>query len=422
MKHLLCLVWILVNTVALNAQAQNKCETDLSAGGQMSKLNCDLVDKAASCSETKVDPDAVKKRFQKTLEDSATPQGIDRATRNWKNTFSKYPTLKMLYVNKNDYSASAKPELTPVLDWFVGSDLDKEKIKTDFIQKYADYAKKFDCTPIINQRGNIDAYVKVDYPANFKIENKNSNSIRELEAYISDPEYKKKAQDYFKEFNSKASERFVVCNPNYIDKRAFTTVAEEFPPCAGQYKEFFADNKYDLSSSELTRISSNANSKVLSACIKERLSRGAEIQHVNIKSSASSLNNTASAAQKFCKKGFLGLSEARARTAQNKILPQLFKMAGSEGYEKNVNVLIDAKGANGNGTSGPCAYTQNESGQEVIKSYYLSAEGKKELEDSKYVSVQVTFKPSAKSINDKKSYYSPSYSCRQLRLSCQDTQ
>ena len=194
----------------------------------------------------------------------------------------------------------------------------------------------------------------------------------------------------------------------------------KYPPCAGNFTQNFDNNKYDVTPTELSKLLETKEAQEVSACIKSRLAQGAKLHHISITSSASALNNTQEAKKRFCEKGFLGLSEARAETARNKILPGLFDHAGQESFDfSQVKVQTNASGANGDGTSGDCPYTYTKSGQEVLKPYYKTKAGQEELDANRFVKVQVTFEDATKRVAETVPHYQPMYRCKKIEFRCE---
>jgi hypothetical protein len=244
---------------------------------------------------------------------------------------------------------------------------------------------------------------------------KDFNSEKEIKNMIASPQYTAEKDAFFKSENEKVYDSGVYCEKGSANTDGFNYEAEVFPPCAGNVSGLFKDNQWTTSTLD-QKVGTEATDEVTS-CIRDRMAKGAKINHVSIFSSASSLNNTGEAAKKFCKKGFLALSQARAESARDKILPGLFAQAGQAESSYQSKVVLKYNGSNGNGTSGLCPYTIKE-GKEVLKDVFKTAEGKKELDSSKYVTVQVTFEDQTNPVVDTKLHYAAKYFCRSISLEC----
>jgi hypothetical protein len=282
--------------------------------------------------------------------------------------------------------------------------IDVAAFKAGLIDRYVKFADKNDCTPVVKHRTYSS-----DYPQ------KTFDKKEEIEKLVSTPEYKAERDKFFETYNSRASERGMYCETGRVDTRPFHYVAEQFPPCSGNVSGLFKDNEWATSTLD-AKVGTEATNEV-TQCIQDRIAKGAKIHHIAVIASASALNNTGAAAKKFCKKGFLGLSQARAETARDKILPGLFSQAGQSSYDQS-KVILNYNGGNGDGTSGPCPYRIGADGKEVLKDEFKTPEGKKELDNSKYVTVQVTFDSYQKAVNNNKEHYSGKHYCRQIYFEC----
>jgi hypothetical protein len=387
-----------------NLYAAEECAV-ASASPQAEELaeqNCEVTDKMSSCAQKPVDPDAARKRITQLFERTETDK--DKIIANWKTYGASALAQLFDFDDKRQPSKDYKP--TPLLDWMTNdgkADVTKDALRANMIEKYVEFAEKNDCTPIIKNR-----FVIVPYPANVK-----TKTAEELNKILKAPNYTAEKDARFKEMNANTLKSGTYCDysakPN---PGPWTTVAQEYPPCTGNMSGLFADNVWSTSSLD-SKMTSAATSEVMS-CIKDRMAKGAKIHHISVVSSASALNNTGEAAKRFCKKGFLGLSEARAKAAQDKILPALFEGTDAN-YQSKVN--LNFRGSNGDGTSGPCPYKLVD-GKEVLKSEFASSAGKKTLDDDKYVRIHVTFESQTKSVQSEKKEYIPYYYCRNIYLEC----
>ena len=298
-----------------------------------------------------------------------------------------------------------------MLDWFTNDGkaaVKKDDVKNSIIEEYVKFSQKNDCNPIIKHQ-----YVTHKYPQ------KDFDSEEELQRVMRAPGYQAEKEKHFSDQNAKALARGIYCESGYANTRPFKYVAQDFPPCSGSVSGLYKDNVW--SSSSLDGKLAGETTSGLAACIKDAVARGAKIHHISVVSSASALNNTGAAAKSFCKKGFSGLSKARAEAAKEKVLPQLFSSSGLEADAYQSKIILNYDGSNGDGTSGPCPYTLK-NGVEVLKPEFKTADGKKALDDAKYVNLQVTFEPLQKSVNDNKTHYAAGYSCRHIRYECAPVQ
>ena len=385
--------------------AEENCTDDnLTPSKQAERLageNCDVVDKMLSCSEeVTIDPDQAQKAIT-SLFDRAEKGEFPKNWNHWK----KIGSVSQLY----DFGSDSKNP-TPLLDWltdenFSGTKVDKEEIKKGIIAKYVAFAKQNDCTPQIKHGA-----VAVIFP-----EGAATKTAAELKK-ITDTKENLAAKDaFFKEKNAKMTDTHMVCNAKSYNQGPWRKVYDLYPPCSGNITGLFKDNIANVSTLDQSVLGAETNE--LSQCIKDRMSKGAKIHHISIDSSASALNNTGDAAKRFCKKGFEALSQARAESARDKIIPQLFSKAGQENFDYSSKIDLNYKGANGDGTSGPCPY-KIVNGKEVLKDQYKTAAGKKELDEAKFVKVQVTFEDAQKKLTSEVSEYKPHYYCKNIEFKC----
>jgi len=152
-------------------------------------------------------------------------------------------------------------------------------------------------------------------------------------------------------------------------------------PCdmsvSGNYTDNIVDPKRPLT---LDKTSDNK-------CIQEAIANGYQPSAVVIKTSSSSLNNTGDAAKQCCGKGFQCLSDARAESVKDK-LPGLLEKIGFQSSDSTV-ITTNTKGKNGDGTSGPCAYTLEPDGKFPEKR--LASVTKADLDKAKAVTLTVSF-------------------------------
>ncbi|MFP5386883.1 MAG: hypothetical protein ACLGHN_12435 [Bacteriovoracia bacterium] len=369
--------------------------------------NCEITDKMKTCAQKEPDPDALKKRIQALLKGSEDKQ--DDIQKYWNQSYSKTAYAQLFDYSKARAQNDSKYVPTHLFDWFTDSgkaSVDRDKLKEKMVENYVKFAQKHECTPVIKHR-----YTVHHYPDNYKTENE-----AELKKLMSSADFEAKKNEYFDKYNERTLESGTYCEKDRVNTKPFHYVSEQYPPCSGNVSGLYKDNEWASSTLD-AQLKGGATDEVIS-CIKDRLAKGAEIHHISVVSSASALNNSGEAAKKFCKKGFLELSKARAENARDKVVPQLFSLAGAENIDYKSKLVLNYKGSNGDGTSGPCPYTLK-NGVEVLKSEYQKPEGKKELDKEKFVRIHVTFESKTKKVNDSKTYYAASYSCRNIYLDCE---
>ena len=400
---------ILLILLSSTIQAEEVCEQDTTPAAveELLQFNCERIN-SASCAQNEPDPNALRNRILGQLayvekEQAKIQRHYEQA---YKNTaWSQFFDYDARYKENN---SSYVPQ--PLLDWFTmngqAEGFTKEELKNSLVEKYVAFGQKNDCTPVIKHQ-----YTHIEFPQRLKTrtEQELQRAIREI------PDFEQKRDDFFKDYNSRSLERGSYCDKSRALQPRFHYTHLIHQPCSGNLSGFFKDNEWNSSSLDQLMDGEEASSVV--NCIRERIRNGGTIHHITVSSSASALNNTGEAAKKFCKKGFRGLSEARADAARNRILPQLFARAGSPDFDFDSHVQTKTFGGNGDGTSGPCPY-KLVNGVEVLKDEYRTAEGKKELEDAKYVRIQVTFNESKTPHPDTGSYYHNRYVCRNIRFQC----
>ncbi|MCM2352403.1 MAG: hypothetical protein NDI63_02225 [Pseudobdellovibrio sp.] len=395
-------------------------------------VNCEQINKEGQCKEAPpIDANALRNKITRLLDLSVDPVKMESAARNWSNFVKQNPWAPKMYAERSQYEVQEKLPPIPIMDWF--SDVkfadgvkSKEEYKKAFIDKYVAFAQKMDCSPTFRASDNyVEPHPTVKgFSAEKMGRDEKEMRLRKLKEEMNDPKNVQAVKDRMKKISDESADRFYICRDKPdLDSNGQVpgrfAVANRFQPCAGNFKKNFANNKYDVSQPELGKLLATPEADELSKCIKERMAQGAKVHHISINASASSLNNTGDAEKRFCKKGFLGLSEARAETAKSKILPGLFEKAGQGGFDlSKAKIEVSAQGANGDGTSGPCVY-ETKNGKEVLKPYYNTKAGQEELDENRYVNVQVTFEDTTKKINDNIPKYEPMYRCKKIEFKCE---
>lgn len=434
MKKLIFLNIVFVAQFVL-AESVLKCSplNDLDDNIQnVQDANCEQINKAGQCKESPpVDENALRNRISRLLDLSVDPAKIEAAKRNWSSFVSLNPWAPKMYAERSQYEIQEKLPPVPIMDWFSDPKFSdgvksKEEYKKAFIDKYVAFAKKMECSPTFKASDNyIEPHPTVQgFTAEKMGRDEKEMYLRQLKEEMNNPKNVQAVKDRMKKISDESADRFYICRDKPdADGQGFPparlTVAQKYQPCAGNFKKNFANNKYDVSQPELGKLLATSEADELSKCIKDRMAQGAKVHHISVIASASSLNNTGDAEKRFCKKGFLGLSEARAETAKNKILPGLFEKAGHKDFDlSKANIEVSAQGANGDGTSGPCVY-ETKNGKEVLKPYYNTKAGQEELDENRYVKVQVTFEDTSKKVNDNIPKYQPMFRCKKIEFKCE---
>ena len=194
---------------------------------------------------------------------------------------------------------------------------------------------------------------------------------------------------------------------NEIQVRSLRTVAYEQRSCAGRFEQLFRDNEWDM---DISSLSSDPEYNKFKECIDKMQAEGFVLTNVSINSSSSQLNNTGNAGSRFCSKGFLELSTARAESARN-LLASNFSFPSD-------SISINPRGRNGNGSSGECPYHQ-ENGREVLKpEYQRGGSARSDLDDAKYVKVSVNFEPKSKPAQNERSCFKAYVNCSKITYKC----
>lgn len=207
----------------------------------------------------------------------------------------------------------------------------------------------------------------------------------------------------------KALENNMSCGGVYHYQNWKTTVTN-IKSCSGNFQHLFADNEWKLPS--LNEMMNDDRFVDFKKCVDEMKAQGFELNNVSINASSSQLNNTSIAKEKFCKKGFKQLSQARANEAKRMLSDELGLPAA---------ISINTMGTNRNGSSGDCPY-ELVNGEEALKrEYRIGGSKRAELDDAKYVKVHVSFKPKFQQGPDKvKNCFMVTKFCEQLRFKCSE--
>lgn len=415
--------------------AQNKCDSSASKGlGSIKEAeknildkSCEDIDRKASCSERKTDPDAQRRLITNMLNYTSRPEAKKKLLSGDLKLVQYYGGYQKEYIKRNP-----PVDPVPLLDWFgepqfSGVSFNQQELKQKFIDKFVQFSKNYDCEPKINS----DSAVVIKHPGipaeYFDSSAKKTKAYSKVAQAMKDPANIKIINDEVNRINSQAMDSFLVCRNAPDELQVAYHVRELYGPCTGSLTNYFADNVYKISDKQLSSLLDDQVSNDLASCIKDRMDKGATIHHISISASSSSLNNTVQYIKDpndsskvidiVCKKGFEKLSELRAQSAQTQVLPELFKKAGQSDLGLKSKVIVSVAGSNGNGTSGPCVY-EMVNGKEQLKAEYRTEKGQKSLDEHKYVNVHVTFNEPTKSIPDKKEFYQPTYRCKKIKLSC----
>lgn len=401
-KTLIILPFVFISLIA-QAEEENFCPIDTSMNSieALQEANCDITDTMRSCAEVAVDPNEQRNRIEnwfKVTEDRKDKIISDKrsvAPLGWGSLF-------------HQEKVNGQYQLTHINDFMsFGGTVPSEKaakLKETITDQYVKFAEKFNCDP----------YIKTKYTITYFPNDTKFKTRQEYVAFTQKSTFQAEKEAHFNKYNNLTTNN-TVCSPKPSqDIREWKTVAITYPPCAGNVSGFFKDNEW--TSSTLDSSINGPEASELAACIKDRISKGGQIEHIKIESSASALNNTGEAAKRFCKKGFKELSDARAITARDRIVPQLFSKAGVDAT--GLVVKTDSTGSNGDGTSGPCPYEIRD-GREVLKREFSTPAGKKSLDGNKFVRVNVSFKEVKKPVSSNDSFFAQTYPCRSYEFACQ---
>lgn len=278
--------------------------------------------------------------------------------------------------------------------------------KENFVDDYMEFEQEFECqrgveVGVAGTMATAPASIARDSGMTSCEENEQIFK-RKLDAN------KAKFTDYYKENYSDKNglDKGMSCNDK-LEYRKLTVVAYEQRSCAGRFEQLFSDNEWDMNISSL---SSDPEYNKFKDCIDKMQAEGFVLTNVSINSSSSQLNNTGKAGQQFCKKGFLELSTARAESARN--------LLASNFAFPTESISINARGRNGNGSSGECPYSEV-NGAEVLKPEFRhGGSGRADLDDAKYVKVSVNFEPKSKPAQREKSCYQAYINCSKVTYKC----
>jgi hypothetical protein len=211
---------------------------------------------------------------------------------------------------------------------------------------------------------------------------------------------------------SQQIEKMISCTGAKTEPKAVQYTAVGDKNCVSHARGFYKDNQWEGDFSQFVP------DPEFDRCIKDKTSKGAKIERLEIRSSSSLLNNTNvgfPAASFFCEKGFAELSAARAKDVQSRLLPKMFTGSDSEGLIQNAK--IHAKGSNKDGTSGACPY-KLVNGKEVLLPEYAEGGSKRsELDQSKYVDIHVVFDSKWTALNTPEEFIVDG-GCRSVTLQC----
>lgn len=403
------ILFTLLTLFSAQVFAEEFCEQSSgnTAVEELLQFNCERIN-SASCAQKPADPDALRTRITNQL--AYVEREQENIQRRYAQVYANTPWSQFFDYDPAYRQSNSSYVPQPILDWFTNNGqaegISKEQVKAALIDNYVKFAEANDCTPVIKHQ-----YTHIEFPQGLKTRSEQELQ-RELEKI---PDFERQRDEFFNRYNSNALSRGSYCEKGRAVKQRFHYTHLIHEPCSGNVSGFFRDNEWNTSS--LDQQLSGAGATEVINCIRERLRNGGTIHHISINSSASALNNTGAAAAQFCKKGFQGLSQARAEAARDRILPQLFSRAGAQNFDFNPYVQINSSGSNGDGSSGPCPY-KLVNGVEVLKDEFKTAEGRRELEDAKYVRIHVTFNQSKTPHPDTGSYYHNRYYCRNIRFEC----
>ncbi len=283
-----------------------------------------------------------------------------------------------------------------------------EKIKNAVARNMATFNEKYNCNKrvnIINLPRNLgvpkDLLTSRDGSTCFESEQAARKAFQSKKAEIDKYMKENYSQDEMLNQNLSCSDR--------VNFRNWNVQVKQTKSCAGKFSSYFPDNQWEINN---VMLSEDPAYKEFQNCIEDMKAKGLKLSKVNISSSSSQLNNTGAAKDEFCGKGFERLSKARAASAKG-ILQDRF------GFEDK-DFSISYKGQNGNGSSGECPYEMKNGVERLKPEFAPGGSKRKDLDDSKYVKVSVTFEPKIERGPKTKTCFQPTYYCSRIGYKCED--
>lgn len=323
--------------------------------------------------------------------------------------YNKVPRNAPIVVKSNIHTFLGK---SGSIDQYEGF---KEKLVDEYLQFQSKYECRkgvyFDSTPIATGAslgGDIPSCIASEKEAQAVLKNRKDEIIKEI---------------LDRSTGQAAIDTNLSCGGN-LKIRNYNVPYKESPSCVGKFTNYFPDREWRIDDEKLKSTPEYAEFK---SCIDDMKKNNMELDRIDIKSSASQVNNTNRLGngkyeiisnffedgKPLCSKGFLDLSKARAGSAKSLLQTEF-------GF-KNEEFKINARGTNGNGTSGPCPYKANSSSYEEapIKEYSKSGSKAKEMSDARYVKVKIFYKPKySYGEPRKKKCYKIVMSCERLKMMC----
>jgi hypothetical protein len=382
---------------------------------EFAKDNCEASTKLYKrCSENIVEPDKVLNLRKKNIQIAKEKKEELLSSKDYNDFYYKNFNYKnyfdQFFPNNDEVLNGKKIKPDYLFDWFV-KDIGPnapgvEKIEESFINHYVAFTKKNDCHPNIKSRS-----ILIEVPGAKTSQYKKNEFFQKVKT----EEFLAKKNEVFKKVtgeNALEKSPMLICNPDKLQDKPLKPVAVAYEPCeALKVTNYFKDNSADLSSL-LEDLPNDEQVKKFKACLDQEIKNGKTIHHISIKSSASALNNT----HGYCPKAFKELSEDRANGAKDKILPELLPSHLLAQAGQDNLVLINARGSNGDGTSGECPY-EMVNGKEVLKKGFRTEAEKASLNKNKFVTIQVTFNKSEEKIKGELEFEAR-YPCKEIYFEC----
>lgn len=383
-------------------------QPELEISSEVKKLsahNCEEINTLNKCRERVVDPNALRNKITARLKNVEENKDllVRRMNENRKistsNLFIKTGRDKYTYLF--DHIAKIDP------------DVDQDKLKKEVVNNYLEFAEKNDCIPKIKS----GAVWRI-CPAALKVEGNTTKAKSEMQRLLKLPENIEKRNKCLSHVRGdEGIERLQFCSktPNVSARKAAYRIQS---PCAGNFIQNFKDNKWEIPEFGELLKSGKLDGDLLK-CLKHRIANGGKIKTISIRSSSNSLNNTGSAATKFCKKGFKALSEARSQYAKEDLVPKLLEAAGLENPQLGDELFsISSSGSNGDGTSGPCPYAYKDGKESLKKEFYKGGEKRGEIDKGKYLKVSISFEEKRTELHNQKYYVRARHGCRRITFQC----
>ncbi len=208
----------------------------------------------------------------------------------------------------------------------------------------------------------------------------------------------------------------------YIGENPWTNVKEMMPDCVLGVESAFASNidHLDQSITDLAKGDSE-----FGACLQRAKKQGLRISKVEVQTSSDTREQTGDACRKYGPRGFLEFTEARANSIGGQAR-ELIAFSGLQSSSGELKVDRNFKGSNGDGTSGPCAYTLNKDkwgsvvGVKLKDEYKNTQKASDQLKEYRSAKIFLRFEPKDTPLISKTYDYNAVFSCRRVSFRCRE--